>query len=303
MVHNLVFHNDHILPMERVRLSPGQAGVINGWGLFSTLRIYEGHAFAFERHWARLLADAARIQLPVEHTADWVGQRMQELIAANHVASGCVRIYFIYNKVGIWRSEESLPKVDLLMYTSDLPVRTGATRLCLFADGRHAAHPLAGVKVISWLANAWFLEQAHQRGCDDALLLNEFGNVSECTAANIFYAQGGQVITPPLTAGCLAGVSRQVLLEIGPAAGISIVERDFNFEQLRKAEEVFITSTTRQVQPVAAIDNCEYGHAPGPVTTRLAQLFSEYVSAEIAHASRLSATRQAPRDTPKNAVP
>ena len=105
MLHRLVFHNDRILPMEQVRLSPGQAAVINGWGLFSTLRVYDGQPFAFERHWNRLANDARRIELPLEFSPDAVRAQMLELIAANQVRSGCVRIYFLHNKIGIWCSD------------------------------------------------------------------------------------------------------------------------------------------------------------------------------------------------------
>jgi branched-chain amino acid aminotransferase len=270
--------------MEQARLSPGQAGVINGWGLFSTLRVYDGQPFAFERHWKRLVRDAARIQLPLEYPPESVRTQMLELIAANQVRSGCVRIYFIHNRAGIWRSDEPFPVADLVMYTTDLPTRVGATKLSLFPQGRHAAHPLTGAKITSWLNNAWVVEQAHQRGFDDALLLNEHGNVSECTAANIFCVLERSVVTPPLTAGCLPGVSREILLEIASAAGIPITERDFTFEEMKSADEVFITSTTRQVQAISQVEDVAFSMAPGPVTERLGKLFSDYVADYISRA-------------------
>jgi len=274
MLHNLVFHNDRLAPMEQVRLSPGQAGLINGWGVFSTLRVYDGQPFAFERHWERLNNDARRIQLPLEYSAETVHRQMLQMLKANRVSSGCVRIYFIHNRIGIWCSDERAPLVDLLMYASDLPTRTGSARLTIRKNGRHAAHPLAGVKVTSWLPNAWFLEQAHAGHFDDALLLNEYGNVSECTAANIFCVRGGSVLTPPLAAGCLPGVTRQLLLELAPSAGIPVTEADFTPDEILSAEEVFITSTTRHVQAVSEIDDIRFAHSPGPVTTRLAEMFS-----------------------------
>ncbi|MGE0406868.1 MAG: aminotransferase class IV [Candidatus Korobacteraceae bacterium] len=282
MLHDLVFHNDRILPMTQVRLSPGQAGVINGWGVFSTLRIYEGWPFAFERHWDRLMTDARRLQIPTQYPMAEVRAQLLALMAVNGVSSGCARIYLIYNKIGIWHSEEPMRDVDLLMYTSDLPSRTGTARLALTPNSRHAAHPLAGVKVISWLSNAWVFEQAHQRGFDDALLLNEHGHVSECTAANIYWVSGGTVFTPPLSAGCLPGVTRQVLLDVAAQAGYPVVQEAAEFEAVKNADEVFITSTTRQVQGVSRIQESEFSNAPGPVTTRLAKLFSDYVADEVA---------------------
>jgi branched-chain amino acid aminotransferase len=282
MLHALVFHNDRILPMDQVRLSPGQAGVINGWGVFSTLRIQDGVPFEFERHWDRLMTDAARLEIPAVYSGDTARNRLLELIGKNQVESGCARIYMIHNKVGLWHSEEALPEVDLLMYTSDLSSRTGVARLAVAPNGRHAAHPLAGTKVISWLQNAWIFEQAHKRGLDDALLLNERGHVSECTAANVFWISQGTLFTPPFSAGCLPGVTRRILLELAPDLGIPVTETEATLDVLQRADEVFITSTTRQVQGVGSIEECKFPDAPGPVTSRLAKAFAEYMRDSIA---------------------
>jgi branched-chain amino acid aminotransferase len=289
MLHALVFHNDRILPMNQVRLSPGQAGVINGWGVFSTLRIQDGVPFEFERHWDRLMTDAARLEIPAVYSGASVRDDLLELIAENQVDSGCARIYLIHNKVGLWHSDEPLPEVDLLMYTSDLPVRTGLARLALAPNARHAAHPLAGTKVISWLQNAWIFEQAHKRGFDDALLLNERGNVSECTAANVFWVSKGSLFTPPLSAGCLPGVTRQILLEMAPALGVPVSEVEVPFDVLQQADEVFITSTTRQVQGVGVIEESAFPNAPGPVTRKLAKAFADYMRDSIARSRMASA--------------
>src|SRR5580765_4343739 len=89
LIHRYVFHNDQLLPIEKVRLSPGQAGLINGWGLFTTLRIVRGEAFAFERHWRRLEKDAATIHLPMPYTGPRVRVQLQEVIRSNDVSDGC----------------------------------------------------------------------------------------------------------------------------------------------------------------------------------------------------------------------
>ena len=254
-MHRFVYHNDRVLPLEEVRLSPGQAGLINGWGIFSTVRVYDGIPFALERHYDRLARDAERIQLPLKTTLAQVRTAMLQMLQANRASHACVRIYFIFNSIGIWKSDEAFPPVDLIMYAVDVPTRVGPTTLAVQEHGRHAAHPLTGTKVTSWLNNAWMVEQAHLRGFDDALLLNERGEVSECTAANIFCVRGGDVATPPLNSGCLAGVSRAILLEEAPKIGIAIGERALKLEDFYYADEVFITSTTRHVQPISHIES------------------------------------------------
>jgi len=281
-MHKFVFHNGRVLPLAEVRLSPGQAGLLNGWGVFSTVRIYRGRPFEFDHHFDRLARDAHRISLPLPYTRARVQDAVLELIRANHLQDGCMRIYFVNNQAAIWSSEEGFPETDWIMYTVDLPMRVGAVKLTLQPNGRHAAHPLAGTKVTSWLQNVWVVDKAHHRGFEDAILLNEFGNVTECTAANLYIVKGGQVITPPLSSGCLAGVSRILLEQLGPASGIPIIERDFTAEELYAADEVFISSTTRQVQPVQQIEDRHYVQAPGPMTTRLASIFDDYVKQSAA---------------------
>ncbi|HEX5411143.1 MAG TPA: aminotransferase class IV [Terriglobia bacterium] len=281
MLHNFVYRNDQLVPMQEVRLSPGQAGLLNGWGVFTTIRIYHGRPFAFHRHWNRLTTDANRLKIPVQWQPDTVIERLSRLIEANHVEEGCGRIYFVYNKSGAWISDETMPEVDLILYTADLPVRKGPVRLAMQAYGRYAASPLAGVKVTAWLQNVWMLDQALGRGFDEVVLLNERKEVSECTAANIFCVRNGEVTTPPLSAGCLPGVTRAVLLEMGEKTGLSIQEAPLETEDLFAADEVFIASTTREVQPVSQIEDRTIEKVNGPVTQMLAETFSQYVAESL----------------------
>ncbi len=281
MLHKFVCHNGRIAPLEDVRLSPGQAGLLNGWGVFTTMRIYDGHPFAFNRHWKRLTTDAFRINLPLEFKAETTKQQLFDLIEANQVNQGCARIYFIYNTIGYWVSNEPMPSVDSITYTADLLERKGTARLAVQEHGRHAASPLAGVKVTSWLENVWSLDQTLRRGFDEVILLNERGEVAECTAANIFRVRGEEVATPPLSSGCLAGVTREALLEIAGKLGVRIKETPIKLEDLFAADEVFITSTTREVQPVSQIETQQIHEIRGPITRRLAEAFSRYVAESL----------------------
>jgi branched-chain amino acid aminotransferase len=277
MLHDFVYRNNQLVPMREVRLSPGQAGLLNGWGVFTTIRIYNGQPFAFERHWKRLTTDATRLNIPVEWKPEAVLDQLGRLIEANHVLEGCGRIYFVYNRVGSWISDETMPEVDLILYTAGLPKRKGPVRLAMQSCGRYAASPLAGVKVTAWLDNVWMLDQAHQRGFDEVILLNEHNEVTECTAANIFCVRNGEVITPPLSAGCLPGVTRSVLLELGEKIGLGIEEGPLEADDLFSADEVFITSTTREVQPVSQIEDRTITEVNGTITQGLAEAFSQYV--------------------------
>ena len=291
MIHRFVFHNDRLSPIEEVRLSPGQAGLLNGWGLFTTMRIVTGIPFAFERHWKRLQRDAERTHCPFPFNAEAVRGKLDELLLANEVREGCARIYAIYNQVGFWRSDENFPRVDLILYSSDLPSYREPVKLGLRENGRHAASPLAGVKVTSWLNNVWSLYEAQQTGCDETVMLNERGEVAECTAANIFCVRAGRVYTPPLASGCLEGVTRSVLLEIGARAGAPVEERTLLPEDLYGADEVFISSTNRSMLGVSEINSRRIASAPGTVTLKLEKTFAQYVREYIEARSAASGKR------------
>ncbi len=277
MIHRNVYHNDRMLPIEQARLSPGQAGLLSGWGIFTTLRVFHGEPFAYERHWIRLQKDASRIRLPFPFEADRVRAQLAELLRANHVVEGTVRIYFIYNKIGLWQSDEIAPQVDMLFYTADLPPHHEPGRLDLREHGRHAASPLAGVKVTSWVNNLWSLAEAQARGYNEVVLLNERGEIAECTSANIFCVRAGKVLTPPLSSGCLEGVTRGLLLEIGPKNGVPAAETVLRPADLFAAEEVFITSTNRSLLGISEVAGRGFAAAPGPVTQRLEHAFSAYM--------------------------
>lgn len=282
MIHRYAHHNGRLLPMEEVRLSPGQAGLLSGWGLFTTLRIFDGVPFAFERHWRRLQKDAKRTHLPFPFEAEPVRGQVEEVLHANQVREGTARIYAVFNKTGFWQSDEPAPQVDLIIYSAGLPAYREPVRLGLRAEGRHAASPLAGVKTTAWLNNVWNLYEAQQQGWDEVLLLNERGEVAECTAANIFCARGGKVLTPPLSSGCLEGVTRGLLLELGPAAGIPVEEATLLPEQIFSADEVFMSSTNRNLLGVGEIAGHKLPVAPGPITRKLEQAFEAYVADYVA---------------------
>ena len=277
MIHRLVFHNDRLLPVEQVRLSPGQSGLLSGWGLFTTMRIVEGVAFAFERHWKRLARDAEKTRCPFPFDEDTVRGQLAQVLRANEVREGCARIYVISNQIGFWRSDENFGTADLVITSSGLPSYRDPLRLALREQGRHAASPLAGVKVTSWLPNVWSLSEAQRDGYDEVILLNERGEVAECTAANVFCAKDGHVFTPPLSSGCLAGITREVVMEIGPGKGITIEERALFPDDLYSADEVFISSTNRSMLNVSEIAGRKISTPREPIARTLEKIFNEYV--------------------------
>jgi branched-chain amino acid aminotransferase len=289
VIHRNIFHNDSLLPVEKARLSAGQGGLICGFGLFTTVRIAGGEAFAYERHWRRLEKDAAIIHLPMPYTAAKVRVHLHEAIRGNNANEGCARIYLVQNNIGYWKSSEPRPELDLIITTADMPSYRETARLAIREHGRHAASALCSVKTISWLDNVWAIGEATREGFDEVVLLNERGEVAECTSANIFAVKDGKIFTPPLNSGCLEGVTRGILFEIAPEAGIAMVQQTLRLEDLYSADEVFITSTNRNVISVAEIGGRAIAVPAKSVARRLNELFAAYVTEYVER--RLAAAR------------
>jgi branched-chain amino acid aminotransferase len=277
----LIFHNDRIIPLPEAHLSPGQMGLLMGWGVFTTLRIYDGRPFAFDRHWARMLHDAERLAMKLTHEEEAVRQAVTRLAEANHRPEGMARVSFVKNLGGLWAQAGNRPETDLLIFMRELVRWPAIHRLKLQPRAIYSATRLAGAKMLSWVQNAALLEQAHAGGFDDVLLLNESGHIAECTSANVFLVREGKVLTPPLSSGCLPGVTRHVLREVVPGAGFELLEENLTPEDLSSAAEVFISSTTREVAAVGSVDPQWSFNAPGRITTTLEQCFRDYVRSHL----------------------
>ena len=277
----LIYHNDRIVPLAESRLSPGQMGLLMGWGVFTTLRIYHGVPFAFDRHWDRMVRDAERLGVAIDYTQQDIWDAIVKLAAANERPEGASRLSFIKNHGGLWADAPGCPSTDLLIFTRELAVWPPAHKLLLVPDAIFSHAKLAGAKMLSWVQNAGTLERVHREGFDDALLLNEQGHLAECTSANVFLVRGRQIFTPPLHSGCLPGITRGALAEVIPSAGYALVEQDLTPEDLDSAEEVFISSTTREVAGVGSIQPKWTYTAPGKVTRELAAAFQAYVKKHL----------------------
>jgi len=255
-MHQYLLYNGEVRRTDEALVSPGQTGYMNGWGIFSTLRVSEGVLFAYERHHLRMQRDAERMRVPFDLSLSELEQSLLTLVEANQAFNATLRVAIVRNRGGAFEGRRIKRDADLVAFTADLNNWGGGVRLSYVPDGRHAASPFAGTKFTSWAQNLTWYEDAHERGFDEVILLNERGEVSECTSANIFAIQEDRVWTPPLaSSGCLAGVTRAILLEDLRAPGLAIGERDLTPSDLEESDAVFITSTTRDLLPVLEIDH------------------------------------------------
>jgi branched-chain amino acid aminotransferase len=291
VLHRYVLHNNKIVEAGSRELSPGQVGLLSGWGVFTTLRVSDGVLFAFERHWARIMRDARLFHVEIPADPEPLRRKLLELVEANKALNCTLRLAIVRNSGGMWQGPQTENRSDILALTADSKDWGEGVKLCYQTQARHSACMFAGAKILSWAQNLTWLEIAQQKGCDEVILLNERGEVSECTSANIFVANGNEVWTPPLaSSGCLPGITRAVLLDEVHVPGITIREKDILPWELEAADEVFITSTTRDLLPVAQVEGHQVGKGSGATRIALQQTFSaylkDYVAKHKAHASQ-----------------
>jgi branched-chain amino acid aminotransferase len=282
-MHPQLLYNDRIVPTSESILRPGQLGLLAGWGVFTTLRIYQGVPFAFERHWKRIERDAAKINVSLERfQRDDVRRQLLRLIEHNASPEASMRLCIVRSEGGLWQGPGSGHASDLLAFSIPIAPRKERASLSVTENGRHAASAFAGTKTLSWSHNLTMAENAHNAGFDETVLLNERGEVAECTSANIFAVLNGQAYTPPLSSGPLPGVTREVMLEELDTNGAALKERVLTLEDLYQAEEVFITSSTRELLPVERIGDRKLRAESWPVMQQIHSRLREYVANYIA---------------------
>ncbi|MBK5292310.1 MAG: aminotransferase class IV family protein [Acidobacteriia bacterium] len=282
-MHGFLLHNGSLHKTSEKLLSPGQVGLMNGWGVFSTMRVFDGVLFAFERHWARMKKDATLMRVPFPDSPEALHDDLLKLVAANHTPNATLRVCIVRNRGGLFEGEGNTRDFDCIAFTTDIHRWGKDVTLAVQPHARHAACAFAGAKILSWAFNLTWLEMARERGFDEVILLNEHGRVSECTSANIFAAIGSDVRTPPLSSGCLPGVTREILLSESRAAGIVVAETGLGLEDLYNADSVFITSTTRELLPVRSIEGREL-RQDGPARLLMQKAFSKYVDRYVSEA-------------------
>jgi len=245
-------------------------GFTVGDGVFETLKVVEGMPFAMQRHLDRLRFSA--VTLGLDAPADRIVQSAcDELVTAWCTGDGGdarLRIT-VTSGVGPPGSGRSAHQPTLVLMMAPLGITEATTRVVTVPWRRNEMGATAGIKTTSYADNVMALAVARQAGASEALMANVAGNLCEGTGSNVFVVINDELLTPPLSSGCLAGVTRALVLESNCGA----IERDVPFGALAEATEVFLTSTTRDVQAVVAIDGRRLADAPGPHTLRAIESF------------------------------
>jgi branched-chain amino acid aminotransferase len=280
-LHRFILHNGKMKEASDASLFPGQLGLLSGWGIFTTMRVVDAALFAWERHWARMTRDAELLNVPMPADTAQLEHDLRLLVERNETPNCTMRLVVVRNSGGLWEGPSGGRASDTIALTANSKQWGDSVRLGVQPNARYAASDFTRAKALSWAHNLRWAERAQQQGFDEVLLLNEFGRVAECTSANVFAVFGQEIATPPLSEGCLPGITREVLLEEIRLPGIQFAERALTVEDLHHADEVFVTSTTRGLLPVREIAGRNLA-CQGYICERVLREFNDYLTRDIA---------------------
>ncbi|MFC7307737.1 aminotransferase class IV [Streptomyces monticola] len=263
-----IWLNGGLQELDSARVSVLDHGLTVGDGVFETLKATGGRAFALTRHLDRLARSARGLGLPAPDL-DEVRRACAAVLEANPMELGRLRITYTggLSPLGSDRGDAGQTLVVALGEVTRRPDATGVITVPWTRNERGA---LAGLKTTSYAENVVALARAHESGASEALFANTVGQLCEGTGTNVFVVLDGEIHTPPLASGCLAGITRALAVEWTGAR-----ETDLPLDVLERADEIFLTSTLRDVQAVHRVDGRQLAGAPGPVTAKAMRIFDE----------------------------
>lgn len=280
--------NARIIKATQAQLAAFSENSFYGRGVFTTIAVNRGTAFQWQAHWRRLVEHAARIHVVTdEWTEDAAREQLETILDANKVEMGRARVMLLARKTprtvpGLWRvadGGEDERFTDLLIATaarrtnlSENPTTTTETQglaLTVSPYRLNTLSPLAGLKTTNYLDHLLAWEEARARDFDDAVMLNERGEVASASLANLFWTRDGTLYTPTLACGAMAGTTRACVLRLAAALSIPTVEGVYELAHLTEADEIFLTSTGRGVAAITTFDFRRYTVAAGSILINL----------------------------------
>ena len=271
----LVWLDGALTTAAEARISPFDHGMLVGDGVFETLVAVDGVPFAWTRHYRRLVQSASALGFEPPDSESLLDATRQ-VLGGNDLNQGAARVRVTITSgpgpLGSDRGEQGVTALVAATVQQPFPPTTDVV---IAPWPRNERGALVGLKTTSYAENARAMAYAKERGGGEAIFANTQGNLCEGTGTNVYVVSGGEVVTPPLSAGCLDGVTRQLLLEASVTVGVTIREQDVPVAALADADEAFLSSSTRGAQPIAHVDGRALPIAPGQLTEKLAAAYAE----------------------------
>ncbi|MFH0942096.1 MAG: aminotransferase class IV [Chloroflexota bacterium] len=281
----VVYLNGSLVPRERAAISVLDYGFLYGYGLFETMRAYQGRVFLLDRHLDRLESAAAQLGLPV--SVPELAPAVRATIQANGLTNARVRLTVSRGEGSLSPDPGTCQKATVLIVAEPYrpyPARVyrSGLRAVTASSRRNSQSPLSRLKTANFLESILARQEAKKAGADDALLLNEKGMLAEASMSNLFLVSRGIIMTPGLSSGVLPGITRGVVLELAAKLGIETVEAEIPPEAIIQAEEAFLTNSLIEVMPLVEIDGQPVALGQrGTVTARLHKAYRALVRQTI----------------------
>jgi branched-chain amino acid aminotransferase len=275
--------NGNVVPAEQARVSVLDNGFTFGDAVYETLRTYAGRPFHLDRHLERLRASAARLGFAAPFGDEVFARRLDELLARAGNEESYIRVILTRGEGDISYRFDRVKGPTLVMVVKPFeppPERDYVEGIPIVIASVRRNHPRAldpAIKSNNLLNNILAVREGQAQGAAEAILLNDLGEVAEGASSNVFVVKSGRAATPPLEAGILSGITRRLILDLCRELGVPAREETLLVADLFAADEVFITSTTKEAEPVRTIDGKPVASGrPGPVHRRILQAYREY---------------------------
>ncbi len=279
-----VYIDGVLYPEAEAKISVFDHGLLYGDGIFEGIRFYNGRVFRLDEHLERLWDSAKAIRLTIPMTLEEMREATLETIRQNNLHDGYIRLLVTRGKGNLGLSPDRCPKASVIIIADKIqlyPQEKYEKGMVMVTCSTRRASPAAllpAVKSLNYLNNIMAKIEATHAGADEGLMLNEQGYVAECTGDNIFTVRRGTVYTPPVFAGALCGVTRNVVFEICHELGIPIREIEMTRYDVYTADECFLTGTAAEVIAAIELDTRVIGDGkPGVLTQRVIARFRELV--------------------------
>lgn len=277
-----IYINGQLLDKEDAKISVYDHGLLYGDGVFEGMRSYGGRVFRLEEHLERLWQSAKSIWLEIPIDRQEMAKAVNDTLQVNGIQDGYIRLVVTRGagSLGLDPNRTSDPQVIIItdsitLYPPEL-YENGLEIVTVSTIRNHPAALSPRVKSLNYLNNIMAKLEGLQAGCVEALMLNHRGEVAECTGDNIFLVSDGALLTPPIDAGILEGITRGVAIELAQSANINVREIPLTKHDVYVADECFLTGSAAEVIPVVKVDNREIGSGkPGPITKNLISKFRE----------------------------
>src|SRR4030095_9232102 len=281
-MHPVIYLNKVMLEATKARVAPVSSAMLYGRGVFTTVAIYNGKPFMWPEHWRRLSSHAERLNVDSAGLNERnVGEALRKLVSVNQVKSGRARVILLARSGrDVWRTKkEGGRKTDLLILTGEPQgVPTAGMSLAVSPYRVNTLSPLTGIRSLNYLEQVLSWEEAQTRDFDEAVMLNERGEIVSATMANIFWFKDGTLHTPALSTGAIAGITRAAVIELAEKQFIPVIEGVYELADLADADEIFLTSASYGLALVNTFDFRQYSVGTGSVGARLSDAFKELTS-------------------------